>query len=310
MLYYHEEPPTIRKNFILSRYFSRKEILEILAVPEGQLRGWERKGWACPTVRDGRRVLYSFADVVALRTIQALVAKRIGPEVFLTPLRLLQRRFLETDESCESKTVTLLDDRVILGRANHLIDGAAANVLVRIDLQELIDRVSRSQGTGSPGRTDEEWFREGVRLSANLKTASQAIAAYREALKLNPLRADAYLDIGKIHYRQRNLVDAERLLRMAILRDPYNSGAHYMLGRVMDSLGCLEDAIAFYQRALAVTPRFTDAHYRLARACAAAGQIDKAIRHFQQYLALGPDGSRAEALRRELEALQSATTTE
>ncbi len=242
--------------------------------------------------------------MVALRAIQALVAKRIRAENFLIPLRLLQRRFLETDESCESKTVTLLDDRVILGRANHLIDGAAAHVLVRIDLQELIDRVNGSLLTSHPRRTDEEWFREGVRLSENPKTASQAIAAYKEAIKLNPLRSDAYLNIGKLYYRQRNLVDAERLLRMAILRDPYNSSAHYTLGRVMESLGCLDDAIAFYQRALAAAPRLTDAHYRLARACAGAGQIEKAVRHLQQYLALEPDNSRAEALRRELEALQ------
>ncbi len=88
----------------------------------------------CPTMREGRQILYSFADIVTLRAIQALLAKNHQADDFLIPLRLLQRRFLEADESCESKTVTLLDDRVILGRRNHLIDGAAGHVLVRIDL--------------------------------------------------------------------------------------------------------------------------------------------------------------------------------
>lgn len=296
----------IRKNFFLSRYFSRKEILEVVGVTEGQLRSWERKGWICPTVRDGRRILYSFADVVLLRTIQGLVAKKIRPADCLLPLRLLHRRFLETDESCESKTVTLLHDRVILGRANHLIDGAAAHVLIRIDLQELINRVNRSLLAGNGERSEEEWFREGVRLSENPKSGSQAIAAYREAIKQNPSRADAYVNMAKIHFRERNFVDAERLLRIAILRDPYNSSAHHILGRVLESLGCLEDAIVFYQRALESDPRSADTQYRLARVCAEAGFVDKAIRHFQQYLALEPGASRGELLRRKLEALQEA----
>ncbi len=129
----------------------------------------------------------------------------------------------------------------------------------------------------------------------------QAISAYKEAMKLNPHRADVYLNTGKIHYQEGNLVDAERLLRMAILRDAYNPVAHYSLGRVMEDLACLEEAIACYQKTLETAPRLAAAHYRMARVCAGAGLIEKAVRHFNLYLELAPDAPRADSLRRELE---------
>jgi len=54
-------------------------------------------------------------------------------------------------------------------------------------------------GTNAPAESGDEHFREGLALSKK-GLWKEAVAAYKESLKLNPDNAQTYLNLGFVYY--------------------------------------------------------------------------------------------------------------
>ncbi len=111
-----------------------------------------------------------------------------------------------------------------------------------------------------------KWFYyEGI-LRVRQKSQTQAVALFREALRIDPTYLPARLKFASSLLENGNLDESWKVYT-AILRDyPESAEAYYGLGRISNLRGDGKGAIASLQRALELFPAYGAAHYALAQA--------------------------------------------
>lgn len=254
------------------------------------------------------QTFYSFLDIVSLKSVELLERHGVDDHRIRRLLEAIRPRISDLEDRLVHRVLTIFEDRIILTQNNHFVDARAGVVIMRLDLDELIQTATARIDRDLAPRTADQWFDEGMRHLATSGNSDLALTAFEEALKLDPNRVEAHVNIGKIHHREHRLVDAERSFRLALARNPYHAEAHCYLGRAMEDLNCLEEAIACYEKALAVNPALKHVYFRMGKACVKAQLWDRALRHWNQYLVLDPDSPRADSVRRYIKELSLALT--
>jgi Flp pilus assembly protein TadD len=129
-----------------------------------------------------------------------------------------------------------------------------------------------------------------------------AIYHFKEVIRLDPLRAGAYVNLGAVYNRLGQHEDALAALRRGIQLDTNRAEGYYNLALVYKHLGQLDMAINAYRESLRVNPRMFDAHYNLGNIFFEKGQLAHAIAHYRQALEIRPKWEKAK------NALESALT--
>ncbi len=292
----------------MSRYFSREEVADIIGVAGAQLEEWESRDLVRPAVEDSGQILYSFLDIINLKTVELLERRAVDDQHITRLLEVVRARISDLEDRFIHRVLTVFEDRIILTQKNHFVDSRAGRVLMRLDLDGLVQAATNRINRESQHRNADQWFDEGIRQLSRSGSSHLALVAFGEVLKLDPNRVEAHVNIGKIHQRERRLLDAERSFRLALARNPYHAEAHCHLGRAMEDLNCLEQAITCYEKALAVNPGLKHAYYRMGKACAKAQLWDRALKHWNHYLSLDPNSARADSVRRYIHELELALT--
>jgi tetratricopeptide (TPR) repeat protein len=148
----------------------------------------------------------------------------------------------------------------------------------------------RGMDAGAEAAEVQDMFLHAVRLEEIPGRLDEAKGVYVAILEMQPDHAAAAINLGTIHYNERDFDSAERLYRHATESDPEYALAFFDLGNVLDELQQLPAAIAAYQRALALVPQYADAHYNLALAYERVKEPRKALRHWTTYTQLDPAG--------------------
>jgi Flp pilus assembly protein TadD len=117
----------------------------------------------------------------------------------------------------------------------------------------------------------------------------QAIAHFRESLRLNPLSAPTHYNLGVALSAVRRGPEAATEFAETVRLDPANADAHNNLGALLHALGRFDEARAEYERAIALRPNNVEAHNNLGRLLILQGDTAAAIREFRQALELRPD---------------------
>lgn len=102
-------------------------------------------------------------------------------------------------------------------------------------------------------KTKEEWIGEGDAFK-KLKRYEEALAAYEEAIRLNPNDAESYKSKGSILYNLKRYEEALVAYGEAIRLDPTNASYHNNKGDAFDKLERYEEALAAYEEAARLTP--------------------------------------------------------
>jgi tetratricopeptide (TPR) repeat protein len=131
---------------------------------------------------------------------------------------------------------------------------------------------------------------QAVQLEENPATLNEAIAMYEAILLERQDHAPACINLGTIHYNQREFGKAEQLYRRATEADPQYALAFFDLGNVLDEMQRLDEAIVAYGKAIQLVPQYADAHYNLALAFERQGERRRALRHWMTYVRLDPGG--------------------
>jgi len=117
----------------------------------------------------------------------------------------------------------------------------------------------------------------------------EAIAAYEQALDMEPNQTDLYLELARLltYYGQpeRGL----EMARQAVLRQPESARAWAILGMTYDWLGLPQRAIAYCERAVELDPTLPEAYAFLAEAYIDAGQWYAANETIARAAELAPD---------------------
>lgn len=111
-----------------------------------------------------------------------------------------------------------------------------------------------------------------------------AIAIYEKILRVDPDRAQAYVNLGTIRFREGDFDSAEEMYRKAVEIDPEYPTALFNLANVLDEQKRTIEAIATYKRAIEIAPRFADAHYNLALILELNGEEFESRMHWLLYL--------------------------
>ncbi|MCY3022705.1 MAG: DUF5989 family protein [Planctomycetota bacterium] len=100
-------------------------------------------------------------------------------------------------------------------------------------------------------------------LAAALREAGrldEALASYREALRIAPDHADALCGLGVTLGRLGRLEEAMGYLREVLRRQPNHAEAHAVLGGILMSRGQADRAIEHFEKALREKPGLAEVH--------------------------------------------------
>jgi tetratricopeptide (TPR) repeat protein len=256
------------------------------AVTERHLRYLEKWGLLRQVgARESRD--YSFADLLTIKHVAGELERG-------TPLRVILRAVLaERDGQLQ------LDF--------HAGDSPRAKV-VSLDAH----KPRREEGAALSGPRDlaslpyadpqaalaARYFGEGSSLDdGDESKMTEAAAAYRRALIVDPDLVPAIVNLANIHYARDELIEAQALYERAIALDPDCFEAHYNLGNILHDLGKYEDALVCYRDAVALSPGYADAHFYLAVTLEKTGHSPEAKPHWRTYQELAPDGEWIELAR-------------
>jgi tetratricopeptide (TPR) repeat protein len=284
--------------------YTRQEVLRVIGVSERQLRGWERQQLV-PRLED-----FAFGDLIALESLKKLRASRVPVERIRRAIRALREKLQGVEDPlrelkifCEGRKVAVIVD----GRKMEPVSG---QLLLDFDRQQLSTLLAfpreRAEVSRAKAREAEDCFEHGLELEQTGAPPDEIIAAYQEALTLDPGSAGAAVNLGTIYYHLHKWADAERCYLKALEIDASYALAHFNLGNLFDARNELDQAASHYQAALRVNPNYADAHYNLALLCQNRGELMKAVRHWKAYLKLDASSSWAAIARRELEKLRKA----
>jgi tetratricopeptide (TPR) repeat protein len=230
---------------------------------------------------------YSFEDLAQLRTLRALRATRISAKSIRESVEAMRRAAGMGNPFTEASAVSH-GARLSFRHNGALVDPVTRQLA--FDFEAGARRQLSIVGSEGPEPDLQELFQRAVHLEEVPATISQAAVLYRQILAMRPGYAAAAINLGTIHYNQREFTLAEQLYRRATEADPEYALAFFDLGNVLDELKRLHDAIAAYQRAIALVPQYADAHYNLALAYERQGHRRRSLRHWLTYVRLDPVG--------------------
>ena len=124
--------------------------------------------------------------------------------------------------------------------------------------------------------------------------AASAAHYYRQALECQPDFAEAWNNLGGIHFNDEG--DPQRAIecyQKALALRPDIADIHHNVGLVFKACARFEEAADAYHQALALRPEFAEAHTNLGSLFADQGRLDEAMAHYRKALEIRPDSADA-----------------
>jgi tetratricopeptide (TPR) repeat protein len=131
------------------------------------------------------------------------------------------------------------------------------------------------------------WFSVGSAYQ-RLDQVDDAIAAYRQALHINPEYAETWNHIGATYYGVKRYDDAIVAYRQALRINPEIAKAWNNLGLAYYDIKRYDDTIAAFRQALRIEPEYTAAWYSLGNTNFLLKRYDDAINAYRQALRINP----------------------
>ena len=115
---------------------------------------------------------------------------------------------------------------------------------------------------------------------------------FRMAIKINPRSVEAHTCLAKTLMQLNQPEEALKYTNAAVDLGPKSAEECYNLGLLLTDQGKLQEAIAHYKRVVQLDPKNTAAHYNLGTIMAHAGRVEEAIVHYERVSQLDPKNAR------------------
>jgi tetratricopeptide (TPR) repeat protein len=153
--------------------------------------------------------------------------------------------------------------------------------------------VTRDNGVAheSLGTALIEPRRHGVRVPGDVppERKAEAIAHFREAVRLMPGHADAHLNLGLTLFGTDHRDEAAQELGIALATMSFHAYGHFLLGLLLIDKGDVAGATSHLETSLRLEPANAVARNNLAALYRRAGRLNDAITQYQATLSLRPD---------------------
>jgi tetratricopeptide (TPR) repeat protein len=281
--------------------YTLKRVQELLDLPRSVVTGLIAAGFVRPTRGARNEYLFSFQDLLLLRTAHALSRADIAPRKILRALAKL-RTDLPEELPLTGLRVSAVGADVVVrdGRGARHVDSGQLLLDFEVSASRasevaFIDRSpdAPSAATVAAPRADasaraQAWFERGERHEA--RDAKAAEAAYREAIALLPTYVDAYLNLGALLCETGRCIEAADLYEHALQLGADDALIHFNRAIALEDQRDIGGAVQSYRRALALEPELADAHYNVARLLEQQGDAQGALRHLSAYRRLSRGG--------------------
>jgi tetratricopeptide (TPR) repeat protein len=267
--------------------YTSRDVAKVVGLTVAQVRAFARDGFLTPGRGAKGELLFSFQDLVILRTAKGLVASRIPTRRIRRALRRLKTQ-LPRGRSLAELRIAAEDDRIVVSdgqtswspeSGQMQLDFAVADLATRA--APIARRTARAAQAVEHDLAAEDWHELGIELEA--VAPAEARDAYRRALELDAHHADAHVNLGRLLHEGGLVAEAERHYQLALSENPTHGTAAFNLGIALEDLGRPADAVEAYRRAIFADPDLADAHFNVARLYDAAGKKAAALRHMSIY---------------------------
>lgn len=257
-----------------------RTVEKLLRLPRSTIRGLIQAGFVTPARGPRGAFLFSFQDLIVLRTAWALTQAKLPPRRIIRSLKQLRTQ-LPDSVPLSGLRIVAVGDRVAVqeGDARWQADSGQYLLALEVDLADgvlnLTDRREAAKALA------EDWFSRGSVLEALDSEAAQD--AYEQALAADPAHAGAATNLGRLLHEDGRLDQAERVYRACLAASGSDALLHYNLGVLLEDAGRPDEAAQSYERALAEDADLADCHYNLACLYQTQGRQKEAIRHLAHY---------------------------
>ena len=248
-----------------------------------QIRALVADGAITPTIGARGKFLFSFQDLVVLRSVAELIRSGVA----LHKVRAAVTSLLDQLPDSASLTAASLDasgTSVVVSVDTTTWDPVTRQLVLDFDVEATTNRVTSFTDASPPAaheRTASEWYVYADEVESS--DARAAEEAYRRAIELDDTFADAHLNLGRLLHAAGAVREALDEYRAAGIIDGEDAVTHYNIGVASQDLGNIDDAVAAYERAIELAPRFADALYNLSTLYEELGDTALAVQHLHAY---------------------------
>ena len=265
--------------------FTVRGIQEMLGISRGVITRLIGAGFVAPQRGPRNEYLFTFRDVVLLRTAHGLQAARIAPRKILRSLEQLKAN-LPSEMPLTGLKITAIGGEVAVREVHGPRSAETGQYLIDFEVASPHEsRVTDLRRVPSEAQAESEsaqgWFDAAAGLEAD--APAEAEAAYRQAILLQPEFPDAHLNLAALLCEREGYEEAVSVCSEALRHWPDMAELHFNQALALEELHRYREALGGYERSLELAPDFAQAHFNLARLCERSGNFQKALRHFNAY---------------------------
>ena len=271
--------------------YTLRDVRALLKLSRGVVLGFVEAGFVHPARGSHNEYRFDFADLVALRVAQELVAAQLPPQRILRTLRHLRRQ-LPSQAPRRPLRIEAIGDRVVVCDGTARWSPDSGQYLLALDVRAPQGDVRFLPATPIPDRaaatqSPQRWT---PKQDSNGVTAARA--DYEAARKRDEPDAAAYVNFGLALHEAGRLAEAREIYEQGIANAPEDALLRFNLGVLLEDLGEPQAAEKAYCAAVRADARLADAHYNLALLYESLAKPQLALRHFNAYRQLQRQGHR------------------
>jgi tetratricopeptide (TPR) repeat protein len=284
----------------------------MLGLSDRQLKAWEQQGFVTPVMpgggdRDSSEGVYTFSDLVSLRTLQQLRKEGVGPARIRSLHAALKKKLAGVERPWSELQVHKRGKQLLVHFQGAPLEPLTGQLLLEYASKDEASRVRKLEKAPPPGQREmdgkiqaDRFFRAGLRYEEQKETLPKAIRAYQKAIELDAHAAGAWINLGTVFYNLGKLDEAERCYRAVLAFDEKHALAHFNLANVFDERRHWDKARRHYEEAIRLSPNSPDPHYNLALVYDKLGLHGRARRQWVEYLKHDPHSQWAGFARQQL----------
>ena len=258
-----------------------RDVEKLLRLPRSTIRALIAAGFVSPVRGPRKAWLFSFQDLIVLRTAQALATAKVPHRRITRSVKAL-RRHLPDAMPLSGLSISAVGDRVVVKEGSSRWQADSGQYLLAFDGDPdngSLSVIERTREAATAGAQD--WFESGVELEQ--EDAEAALRAYGQAVAADPAHIDARINLGRLLHEAGRLAKAEQVYREALKVCGEDPVLLFNLGVLLEDMGRKPEASEAYQTALKRDPGLADCHYNLALLYEELRRPKEAIRHMSQY---------------------------
>ncbi|MCI4568868.1 tetratricopeptide repeat protein [Lysobacter sp. CFH 32150] len=256
-----------------------RDVEKLLRLPRSTIRALITAGFVTPARGPRNAWLFSFQDLIVLRTAQSLATANIPHRRIVKSLKELRSRLPET-MPLSGLSISAIADHVVVREGGNRWHAESGQYVLAFEGDPATGSLRVIEQAQVPVETGT-WTLQGIELESSDTDAARR--AYERAIAADPSRLDARINLGRLLHELHRFDESEQVYRDAIAIRNDDPLLFFNLGVLLDDADRKPEAMQAYEAALRLDPQLADCHYNLALLYEELDQPKQAIRHMSQY---------------------------